>query len=51
MTGILISDREEETQMNIFIKQKQTHRHRKKKIYGYQSGNVEWESDKSEVWD
>ena len=50
MTGVLISDREEETQMNIFIKQKQTHRHRKK-IYGYQSGNVEWESDKSEVWD
>ena len=32
MTGILISDREEETQMNIFIKQKQTHRHRKKKF-------------------
>ena len=50
MTGILISDREEETQMNIFIKQKQTHRHRKK-IHRYQRGKVEWESDKLEVWD
>ena len=50
MTGILISDREEETQMNIFIKQKQNHRHRKK-MYGYQRGKVEWESDKLEVWD
>ena len=50
MTGILISDREEETQMNIFIKQKQNHRHRKKNVW-LPKGKGRVESDKLEVWD
>ena len=36
-------------QMNLFIKQKQTHRHRKQ-TYGYQRGNV-GRRDKLGVWD
>ena len=35
--------------MNLFTKQKQTHRHRKQ-TYGYQRGKV-GERDKLEVWD
>ena len=34
--------------MNLFIKQKQTHRHRKQ-IHGYQRGD--WGKDKLGVWD
>ena len=35
--------------MNLFTKQKQTHRHRK--TYGYQRGKVEVGRDKLGVWD
>ena len=35
--------------MNLFTKQKQTHRHRKE-IYDYQ-GEIGWERDKLGVWD
>ena len=37
-------------QMNLFTKQKQTHRHRKQ-IYGYQKGKVEEWEDKLGIWD
>ena len=36
--------------MNLFTKQKQTHRHRKQ-IYGYQKGQVEEWEDKLGIWD
>ena len=41
---------ENTTQMNLFTKQKQTHRHRKR-TYGYQRGKVGVGMDKSGVWD
>ena len=37
------------TQMNLFTKEKQTHRHRKQ-TYGYQRGKG-WGRDKLGVWD
>ena len=37
-------------QMNLFTKQKQTHRHRKQ-TYGYQRGWQGWERDKLGIWD
>ena len=37
------------TQMNLFTKQKQTHRHRKQ-TYSYQRGKI-WGRDKLGVWD
>ena len=36
--------------MNLFTKQKQTHR-RRKQIYGYQKGKVEEGEDKLGIWD
>ena len=36
--------------MNLFTKQKQTHR-LQKQTYGNQRGNVGWGRDKSGVWD
>ena len=36
-------------QLNLYTKQKQTHRHRKQ-TFGYQTGQG-WESDKLGVWD
>ena len=36
--------------MNLFTKQKQTHRHRKQ-TYGYQKGNGGGRRDKLGVWD
>ena len=42
--------KKEKTQMNLFTKQKQTHRHIKQ-TYGYQRGNGGWGGDKLGVWD